>query len=137
MDVLKEKYRHLEDWSRTEKIKHYFDLSNDASTELLFPPELMRRLREKNVSSAFDIRKGTKGIGWFTILEVNKKISKNGKPFMRLKITDDQNNTASIMVWGDVGEDIRYTNWLSEIKNDPNWGMSTSLSKMKKIDAFD
>ena len=56
---------------------------------------------------------------------------------MRLKITDDQSNTASMMVWGDIGEDIRYTNWLSEVKNDANWGMSTSLNKMKKIDAFD
>ena len=137
LEDLTEKYYGMEDWSRTEKIKHFFDLSNDASTELLFPPKLMKKLHEKNVSSVFNVEKGEKGIGWFTILDVTKKVSKNGKPFMRLRITDDQSNTASIMVWGDIGEDIRYTNWLSEVKNDANWGMSTSLNKMKKIDAFD
>ena len=51
VDVLVEKYKVVSDWNRAEKIKNYFELSNDASDDLLFPPELVQKLKTKEVQS--------------------------------------------------------------------------------------
>lgn len=127
----------LEDWSRSEKIQNFMTLSNDASADLLFPDTFLKRVKEKGMSSVFEIPSGEKGIGWFCILDVVKKKTKNNKPFMRLKVSDADSNTGWIRVWGDIASDIKYTLWLAEVKNDPNWGMQAQLSKMKLIDAFE
>jgi len=125
------------DWNRTEKIQNYMDLSNDASIDLLFPQSFVDKVEQKNVGSVFKIPSGEKGIGWFCILETIKKKTKNGKDFLRLKVTDNQSNTGWVRVWGTLEDDINYTLWLSEVHNDASWGMSTSLRKMKLINAFE
>ena len=125
------------DWNRTEKIQNYMDLSNDASIDLLFPQSFVDKVRQKNVESVFKIPSGEKGIGWFCILETIKKKTKNGKDFLRLKVTDNESNTGWVRVWGTLEDDINYTLWLSEVHNDASWGMSTSLRKMKLINAFE
>ena len=127
----------VDDWNRTEKIQNYMELSNDASIDLLFPQSFIDRVKVKEVKSVFEVPGGEKGIGWFCVLETIKKTTKNGKSFMRLKITDISNNTGWLRVWGDLEDDINYTLWLSEIHNDKSWGMSTSLRKMKMINAFE
>jgi hypothetical protein len=127
----------LEDWSRSEKIQNFMTLSNDASSDLLFPASFVKKVKAKGINSAFDIKGGEKGIGWFCILDVIKKKTKNNKPFMRLKVSDSDSNTGWIRVWGDIPSDIKYTLWLAEITNDPNWGMQAKLSKMKLIDAYE
>ena len=52
------KYRVVSDWNRSEKIRNYFDLSNDASDDLLFPPSLIKKLNDKQIKSVFDIPQG-------------------------------------------------------------------------------
>ena len=131
------KYRFASDWRRSEKIKNYFDLSNDASADLLFPPKLMNRLNEKQINSIFDIESGARGIGWFTVIEVIHKTTKNGKAFMRWKCVDSNNKSGWLRVWGSMEGDIEYTTWLTDVKNDAGWGMSTTIGKLKKINAFD
>ena len=131
------KYRFINDWRRYEKIKNYFELSNDASADLLFPPELMDKLESKNISSIFEIGDGQRGIGWFTVVEVIHKQTKNGKPFMRWKCVDSNNKSGWLRVWGNMEADIEYTTWLGDVKNDSGWGMSTTCAKLKKINAFD
>ena len=125
------------DWTRSEKIKNYYELSNDASDDLLFPPDLVKKLEDKEIDSIFEIDPGARGIGWFTIIEVVKKQTKKGKPFMRLKCVDNQSKSGWLRVWGSFNEDVSYTTWLSDVHNDASWGMSTSINKMKKINAFD
>lgn len=137
VDVLVNEYCDKEDWSRAVKIGNYFDLSNDASEDLLFPPELMDKIKEKNVGSIFDIAGGEKGIGYFTVTEVIRKTTKNGKPFMRWKCVDANNRSGWLRVWGNIEGDIEYTTWLSEVKNDSGWGMSTNSGKVRQINAFD
>jgi DNA polymerase-3 subunit alpha len=127
----------VSDWNRTEKIQNYMDLSNDASIDLLFPQSFVDKVEQKNVGSVFKIPSGEKGIGWFCILETIKKKTKNGKDFLRLKVTDNESNTGWVRVWGTLEDDINYTLWLSEVHNDASWGMSTSLRKMKLINAFE
>ena len=137
VDELIKKYKVISDWNRSEKIKNYFDLSNDANNDLLFPPRLLDKLKQKSISSVFDIPQGERGIGWFTVTEVIHKTTKNGKAFMRWKCVDSDNRSGWLRVWGSMEGDIEYTTWLADVKNDAGWGMSTTCGKLKKINAFD
>ena len=137
VDELIAKYKVVSDWSRNEKIKNYFELSNDASDDLLFPPKLLNKLNEKQISSVFDIPSGDRGIGWFTVTEVIRKTTKNGKAFMRWKCVDSDNRSGWLRVWGSLDDEVEFSTWLADVKNDAGWGMSTNLGKLKKINAFD
>ena len=137
VEELLSKYKVVSDWSRGTKIKNYFELSNDASDDLLFPPSLLKKLQQKQIGSVFDVPEGERGIGWFTVTEVIKKTTKNGKAFMRWKCVDSDNRSGWLRVWGCVDDDPSFTTWLADVKNDPGWGMSSSLAKLKKINAFD
>ena len=134
---LMNKFRVVSDWDRSLKIRNYFDLSNDANDDLLFPPKLLKKLKQKQICSVFDIPAGERGIGWFTVTEVIRKTTKNGKPFMRWKCVDSDNRNGWLRVWGCVDDDPSFTTWLADVKNDAGWGMSSSLAKLKKINAFD
>lgn len=134
---LKDRYRVLSDWSRVVKIKNYFDLSNDASADLLFPVEMLKKLKDKEIDSVFKIESGKRGIGWFTVTEVIRKTTKNGKAFMRWKCVDNDNQSGWVRVWGNLDGDIEYSTWLADVHNDAGWGMSTNLGKLKKLNAFD
>ena len=52
-------------------------------------------------------------------------------------VTDQSGKIIRDNVWGTLEDDINYTLWLSEVHNDASWGMSTSLRKMKLINAFE
>ena len=78
-----------------------------------------------------------RGIGWFTVTEVIKKTTKNGKAFMRWKCVDSDNRSGWLRVWGNLDDGVEFSTWLADVKNDAGWGMSSSLAKLKKINAFD
>ena len=137
LDELISTYRVTSDWNRSEKIENYFELSNDANDDLLFPPELIKKLNDKEVGSIFEIQSGERGIGWFTVVEIIAKKTKNGKPFMRWKCVDNENRSGWLRVWGGGDDSDKFSTWLGDVKNDAGWGMSTSIAKLKKISAFD
>jgi len=137
VDELIAKYKVVSDWSRNEKIKNYFELSNDASDDLLFPSKLLNKLKQKEIFSVFDIPSGDRGIGWFTVTEVIRKTTKNGKAFMRWKCVDSDNRSGWLRVWGTLDDEVEFSTWLADVKNDAGWGMSTNLGKLKKLNAFD
>ena len=56
---------------------------------------------------------------------------------MRWKCVDSNNKSGWLRVWGNFEKDVEYTTWLVDVKNDPGWGMSTTSTKLKKINAFD
>ena len=137
VEEMKVRYKVLSDWTRAEKISNYFELSNDASADLLFPPELIKKLEDKQIDSVFEVEAGKRGIGWFTVTEVIRKTTKNGKAFMRWKCVDSDNRNGWLRVWGNIDDGIEYSTWLADVHNDAGWGMSTNLGKLKKINAFD
>lgn len=126
----------VNDWNRIEKIDHQISLSNDVSLDLLFPENLIKRINEKNINSFNDIKSGEKDIGWFCIVDIIRKETKNGKTFSRIKVSDYESNSAWIRVWGELCDSEKYTIWISELNHDPNWGYQTSLTKMKKLKLF-
>ena len=124
----------IEDWTRVEKVALSYDLTSTVDSELLFPDSLMNRLVDKNVQSVNTIPGGGKGIGWFVIVDLVKKKTKNGKPFYRLKVTDNEHRTAWLRVWGGFQKEPElYTLWMAHVSNDPNWGMSSSVAKLRRI----
>jgi len=126
------------DWTRTEKISNQFDLSSNSSDELLYPPELINKLRFENVPSALTVSEG-KHIAWFCIMnDYEIKKTKNNKNFVKAAITDNEGNTARIKIWGDIDEsDFAYTIWIAEVTMQKDWGLSTNSFKMKRVTAYD
>lgn len=134
LEIELQRFSETPDWSRAEKIQMSYELTASAEVELLFPTELMRKLREKKIEKLTDIEPGTEGIGWCCIQEIQRKKTKNGKPFMRVKIIDDESRSAWLRIWGKESEPVElYTIWLIQAQNDVNWGLSTSTFKMKKV----
>ena len=129
-----EDFSDVEDWSRVEKVELSYDLTSTVDSDLLFPTNLMSRLKEKDVQSVHEVPQGGKGIGWFIIVDVIKKKTKNGKDFYRLRVTDNNHKTAWLRVWGRLENEIeKYTLWMAHVSNDPNWGMSTSAYKLRRV----
>ena len=138
LDQLIGDYKSLPDWSRTEKISHYMDLTSSVNVDLVFPEQMMERVGKKNIESLFDIESGSRGVGWFCVTDIISKVTKNGKPFFRFKVMDNDSNTAWLRVWGQfkIVPEL-YTIWVADAHNDPNWGMSTSVYKMRQVTAYD
>jgi DNA polymerase-3 subunit alpha len=138
VDRLLSEYADLPDWSRQEKILNYVDLTAGVDADLVFPPSLMSRIREKELISVHEISPGTRNVGWFCITDVIKKKTKNNKDFYRLKVINDDHQTAWLRVWGQMENGLEsYTLWLADVHHDENWGYSTSCYKMKRISTFD
>jgi len=138
LDRLIDDYQKLPDWTRVEKINNYMETVASVNSSLMFPKKLIDRVQKKNIDSIFSVKPSARGVGWFCITDIIAKVTKNGKPFFRLKITDNNSNTAWLRVWG-LFKDIPelYTLWVGDVHNDPNWGMSTSVYKLRKVTAYD
>lgn len=131
-DCLNE-FKHIEDWSRTEKLSLMFEITSSVDANMLFPDELMKNLNDKNIKSILTIDQNQNGVGWFVITEVVKKQTKNKKDFYRLKITDNENRVGWLRAWGGMKTDPElFTIWMAHASND-SWGLSTSIQKMKKV----
>lgn len=133
-DFLLEKLSCTDDWERDEKITSLFNLTSTIDTELLFPPETMKKIIEKEIPCLHDITPGTEGIGWFCITASEMKKTKNGKVFYRCKIMDNEFRTAWVRVWGTPQDGIKpYTLWVAKVHNDAQWGFSTTIFKMRQM----
>jgi DNA polymerase-3 subunit alpha len=134
IDFLLEELSQTTDWSRDEKISTCFDLTSTIDADLLFPTDVLEKVKAKDVPSLHDIPAGSEGIGWFCISSVDKKKTKTGKVFYRCKVIDDDFREAWIRVWGTPQEEITpYTLWIGKAQHDPQWGFSTSIFKMKQL----
>ena len=123
-----------EDWTRVEKLQMYQDMCSATRDDLAFPEDLMEKIKSSDVKSVLQLSPGESGIGWFCVVEWIKKTTKNKKIFYRVKITDSESNTGWLRVWGEIPEDMQpYTIWLTQTKNDPNWGCSTSVKKIRPL----
>ena len=129
-----ERQSNVEDWSRGEKIKMAYELTSSADADLIFPPAMVKKLREKNVVKLHDIPENEEGIGWCCVSEVQAAATKGGKVYMKCKVIDDSSRSANLKVWGDMKNSLEpFTIWLIQAKHDPTWGFSTNPAKMKKV----
>ena len=122
------------DWTRIEKLKNYHDLCSETRNDLAFPDELMEKINKSGVKPVLTMEPGEKCIAWFCVVEMIKKTTKNKRTFYRIRITDNLNNTGWIRMWGEAPEDMQeYSIWLTDAYNDPNWGASTSVTKVRPL----
>ena len=134
LPVLIEKTSGCEDWSRIDKLNAYQDLCSATRDDLAFPDDMMQKIRSAGVKSVLNMLPGEKCIAWCCIIEMIKKTTKNKKVFYRLKITDYENNTGWLRMWGDKPEEMEpYSIWLVDAQNDPSWGASTSVRKVRPL----
>jgi len=109
-------------------------LCSATRDDLAFPPEMMEKIKNAGVKSVLNMEPGEKCIAWCCIIDMIKKSTKNKKTFYRLKITDYENNSGWLRMWGDKPEEMEpYSIWLVEAYNDPSWGASTSVRKVRPL----
>ena len=138
IETLTEQYNETRDWSRSEKISQLVEITASADTNLVFPPEMIKVIKEKQVQSIHDIAPGESGVGWMCASEVITRQTKNGKNFYRVKAIDDIYRNNWLRVWGADKLIIDpYTIWVVEATHDKQWGFSTTSWKMKKVVSFD
>lgn len=125
----------VEDWSRTEKLQMQARVSGSAPYHLVFPDDIMHKIRKVEVNPISTINPGESGVCWFVVLEVEKKESKNGKVFYRAKVQDDTSYSCWIRIWGESKKLQPYSIWMGEIKNDSSWGSSTNINRMRLIES--
>jgi DNA polymerase III alpha subunit len=134
IDFLLESTLDTPDWSRDEKISMFLDLTSSIDADLLFPPDVMDRIRDKDVPPLHDVPAGSEGIGWFCLASAEEKKTKNGKVFYRCKVIDDEFRTAWVRVWGSPKEPLKpYTLWICKSQHDSQWGFSTSTFKLRQL----
>lgn len=122
------------DWARDEKIAMCYDLTSSVDMDLLFPPDIMRKIADKEIPKIHDVPPGEEGIGWFCVSEFETKNTKNGKTFTRIKAIDNESRSVWLRVWGSFNEPIRpYTIWVGQASHDAKWGFSTSVFKLRQI----
>jgi DNA polymerase III alpha subunit len=128
-----EDYENLPDWTRSEKLKMYFDLTATSRDDLMFPADIIARTKKANVSPINDVGDGEKSICWFLVLDFNVKKTKNGKSFIRAQVCNDDMQTVNLRIWGEMN--IRhYEIYVAEVSKDANWGFSTNANKMRKVE---
>jgi len=129
-----DEYKNLPDWSRTEKLQMYFDLTATSRDDLMFPAEVIARTKKADVQPITVVPDGEHEICWFLVLEFVQKKTKNGKVFYRAKVCDNEMQVVNLRIWGDM--DLKqYEIFVAEVSKDPNWGFSTNSNKMRKIQA--
>jgi DNA-directed DNA polymerase III PolC len=136
LDELIEIHEDTADWSRSEKISNYIDLTSSSPSYLIFPDEIMKKLRSNSIKSIFDVEEGKTEISWFCITSATEKKTKNDKSFVKLNIIDSESRVGSLRVWGKLSASSvePYTIWIAEVKKD-GWGYSAQSWKLRQIDS--
>jgi len=134
LEALIPKYRaSIRDWDRIQKLEMQYDLIQMATPDLLFPEKILDRLRGAEVPPVTTLEGRQKAVSWFCALEVIRKKSRNGKDFVRIKVTDEDSNTAWLRIWGRADKIKPFSIWLAEVNSDPDWGCSTNISKLRPL----
>ena len=135
LDRLLEETKDVEDWSRSEKVFMQAKVSGSAPHHLVFPPDIMNKIHKVKISPISSLDPGKQGVHWFVIIDAEKKSSKNGKTFWRIRVQDDSSYNCWIRVWGDSKAIQPYSIWMADLKYDQSWGISTNISRMKLIES--
>jgi len=129
-----DEHHDIPDWSRSEKISMYYDITSCLRDDLLFPTAVIQKIYKAHVPSVLTLKDAGKFVTWFCVQEIIERKTKNNKTFYRLKATDDQNNTGWVRMWGKKPDELKpFTIWLAEVSNDKSWGASTSGWKMRPL----
>lgn len=134
LDRLQSQTAGTEDWSRNEKVNFYDEICNSVPEDMLFPPGILQKLKEKNIPAITEIGHKEKALAWFLVREVKMKKTKTGKDYFQARVQDDKNKTVGLKIWGKLKETLDpFSLWLCEAEGDDQWGPSTTGWKMRKF----
>ena len=123
------------DWTRSEKIALSIELMKSVDADLLFPPKIMKKIEKAAVPSITEITTKGKHIAWFCVTEFERKETKNGKVFYRMKATDTSSKAVNVRLWGEMDSNFEpYTMWIAEVSYDEDWGISSNANKMRRLE---
>lgn len=131
----------IEDWTRNDKILMAFELTSSADESLLFPPKLIEKFEKAHVTRISEVGHAETRIAWFMAKEIKvKHTKKNNKAYLQITAIDDSSNIVSVKIWG--GDNTRtvvepFSIWMCTAKGDAQWGPSTTLYKMRKVEVPD
>jgi hypothetical protein len=129
---LLEQFEDLPDWTRSEKLKMYFDLTSTSREDLMFPDDIIAKIKKAQVDPITAIGDGERQICWFLVQDFTVKKTKNGKGFIRAQVCDNEMQIVNLRIWGEMPLN-HYEIYIAEVSKDANWGCSTNNNKMRKI----
>ena len=124
-----------DDWTRISKVGFGVELLSSADETLVFPTEIMEKIKKSGLRSATQLVGKERDVVWFCISSIEERKTRNNKTFYRMKVIDNMSESAWIRVWSTFNQipDL-YTIWIAEVASTESWGCSTSTYKMKKLD---
>lgn len=135
LEQLIEESRNIDDWTRDEKVSMCSELSGEINVDMIIPPKIMRRLKEKGFTSIDAIEEGNAGIHWFIVLDAKPMKTKKGKTYLKLNCIGEDNVQQKMNVWGwkPGGAQIKkYYGYLAEVEKS-SWGLSSVIWKIREF----
>ena len=127
----REENRGLQEFSKNEIIINENELFGYVSPETIITEDQIQKLYNKNIRPVCEWDK--EWLYWFVPTQVTPKRTKNGKYYLRMKITSNDGNSEWMNCWGWNGRTPvePYTICVAIINEQEGWGKSCRWSKLK------
>ena len=121
----------LQEFTKDEIVDNEVKLFGYVNINTIINDNQIEKLREKNIFPICEYSR--EWIYWFVPVDVQQKKTKNGYPYLRMKITSSDGSFSWMNCWGWNGktEVSPYTICAAVIKYDENWGNSCQWKKFK------
>lgn len=128
---LHEENRGLQEFSKNEIIINENQLFGYVSPETIITEDQILKLRNKDIPPVCEWDR--EWLYWFVPTQVTPKRTKNGKYYLRMKITSNDGNSEWLNCWGWNGRTAvePYTICVAIVNNQEGWGKSCRWSKLK------
>lgn len=104
-----ETHKETRDFSKEERIEQLVELTGQYPYHLVISDKtlnILQKLDNPTPQISQSKEEDCDGIVWFIVREVQKKKTKNDKPFLLLKVVDDLGGNEVIKVWGEDKMDL-------------------------------
>ena len=127
----REDNRGLQEFTKREIIINENDLFGYVSPETIITEEQIQKLESKNIPPIGEWER--EWLHWFVPTQVTPKKTKNGKYYLRMKVSSNDGNSEWLNCWGWNGRTPvePYTICVAIISNQEGWGKSCRWSKLK------
>ncbi len=129
----REENRGLQEFSKNEIIINENELFGYVSPETIITDDQIQKLYNKDIRPVCEWDK--EWLYWFVPTQVTPKRTKNGKYYLRMKITSNDGNSEWMNCWGWNGRTAvqPYTICVAIIQEQEGWGKSCRWSKLKLL----
>tara|TARA_B100000282_G_scaffold258483_1_gene205810 strand:- start:2448 stop:3521 length:1074 start_codon:yes stop_codon:yes gene_type:complete len=129
----REENRGLQEFSKNEIIINENELFGYVSPETIITEDQIQKLYNKDIRPIGEWDK--EWLYWFVPTQVTPKRTKNGKYYLRMKVTSNDGNSEWLNCWGWNGRTNleAYTICVAIIQNQEGWGKSCRWSKLKML----